>query len=165
MISIPLTLRVHATNCSIPITQNIQAIDITLSRKTNELLIYRISGEKKELIDHGKVLKMWSRWLSLSWGILSIYVKENIEAEVNGWTCLVGNGETVKLNTPSCGPDIFLSCKELEAALLKMGGSVIGEEISNVKFPIHSLGSKITRVVKHNHRIHQLAQEVNEIEL
>ena len=72
---------------------------------------------------------------------------------------------TVVLKTNGGGPPIAIAASELEAALLVMGGPTVLQGVSNAEFPEHPLVGEVSRVVRHNHRIHQIAEEVEEIDL
>lgn len=171
MASIPVTLRVYATSSKFPMCDTPQALDIGLDGNSGEMVIYRISGKHRTLIDSGSVLSMWSSWLPMIWGIRSLNKKPVLDGDWDeNWSCVndlrkIGGDAMIHLTTPNCGPPITISPVELEAALLGMGGPVIQKIHSEMQFPEHSLSEEVTRVIRHNHRIHQIAQEVEEIEL
>tara|TARA_B100000029_G_C17587684_1_gene961617 strand:- start:2371 stop:2871 length:501 start_codon:yes stop_codon:yes gene_type:complete len=166
MASIPVTLRVYATSCKFPMCDTPQALDIGVDGDSGEMRIYRISGKHRTLIDAGSVLSMWGRWLPTTWGIRSI-VNGSILGldDESTWSCTVGENSSIHLTTPNYGPPIDISASELGAALLLMGGPTVQSNLSRIQFPEHSLSEEVTRVTRHNHRIHQIAQEVEEIEL
>ena len=166
MVSIPITLRVHATGCAFPMCDKPQALDVGLDAESEEIFVYRVSGEKRTLLDIGGALTIWSRWLPVIWGIRSIVNGSAIgpNEESMNWSCVVG-GSDVILNTPNRGPPITIAASELEAALLVMGGPTVLRSVSTGEFPEHPLVGGIFRVVRHNHRIHQIAEEVEEIDL
>jgi len=168
MASIPVTLRVYATSCKFPMCDTPQALDIGVDGDSGEMRIYRISGNRRTLIDAGSVLSMWSSWLSMIWGIRPL--KRPVLDGEGFWSCVndlrkIGGDAMIHLTTPNCGPPITISPVEFEAALLLMGGPTVQSNISGIQFPEHSLSEEVTRVTRHNHRIHQIAQEVEEIEL
>lgn len=168
MASIPLTLRVHATGCAIPMCDTPQAVEIGIDNESGEMFVYRVSGNKRSLLDRGSVRTIWSRWLPIAWGIRSIVNSSVVgsDDESTNWSCLTGgNSASVQLTTPKCGLPITIATGELEAALLLMGGPAVEQEVSGADFPEHPLVEAITRVVRHNHRIHEIAQEVEEIDL
>ena len=166
MAAIPLTLRVHATGCAFPMCDTPQALDIGADGESGEMLVYRVSGEHRTLLDTGSAIAIWSRWLPAAWGIRSIVDRSTVglHGESN-WSCMIGENASVHLTTPKCGPPITIAAKELEAALLVMGGPTVEGSISVVEFPEHRLEKELYRVVRHNHRIHEIAQEVEEIDL
>lgn len=166
MVSIPITLRVHATGCAFPMCDKPQALDVGLDAESEEIFVYRVSGEKRALLDVGGALTIWSRWLPVIWGVRSIVSGSTIgpKEESMNWSCVM-RGSDVILNTPNCGPPITIAANELEAALLVMGGPTVLQGVSNAEFPEHPLVGEISRVVRHNHRIHQIAEEVEEIDL
>ena len=166
MASIPLTLRVHATGCAFPMCDTPQALDIGADGESGEMLVYRVSGEHRTLLDTGSAIAIWSRWLPAAWGIRSIVNSTAVGLhDESNWSCMIGENASVHLTTPKCGPPITIAAKELEAALLVMGGPTVEGSISVVEFPEHRLEKELSRVVRHNHRIHEIAQEVEEIDL
>ena len=170
MVSIPLVLRVHATDCAFPMCDKPQALDIgtraTEGRESEEMFVYRVSGERRTLLDVCSAIEIWSRWLPAAWSICSI-VKRPIVGLHNDskWSCEIGENSSVHLTTPNCGPPITIAGSELEAALIRMGGPATKRKISGVVFPEHQLTKQVSRIVRHNHRIHEIAQEVEEIDL
>ena len=166
MASIPLTLRVHATACAFPMCDTPQALDIGADGESGEMLVYRISGEHRTLLDTGSAIAIWSRWLPAAWGIRPIIGSSTVGlGGESKWSCLDGGNASVYLMTPKCGPPITIAANELEAALLVMGGPVLQKDLAAVQFPEHPLTEEVARVTRHNHRIHQIAQEVDEIDL
>ncbi len=166
MASIPLTLRVHATGCAFPMCDTPQALDIGADGESGEMLVYRVSGEHRTLLDTGSAIAIWSRWLPVAWGIRPIVDSSTVGLhDESNWSCMIGENASVHLTTPKCGPPITIAAKELEAALLVMGGPTVEGSISVVEFPEHRLEKGLSRVVRHNHRIHEIAQEVEEIDL
>lgn len=164
--SIPLVLRIHAMASVFPMCEAPQALGIGIDGETGEMLIYRISGECRTLIDTGSVLSIWSRWLPVTWGIQSIVNASTMGLHDDSkWSCVLGKNASVNLTTPNCGPPITLTARELEAGMLIMGGPLVQKDLSSVEFPEHPLDENVPRVTRHNHRIHQIAQEVEEIEL
>ena len=165
MASIPVTLRVYATSSKFPMFDTPQALDIGVDGNSGEMLIYRISGKHRTLIDAGSMLSMWSRWLPTTWGIRSIVNGSTLGLDDDSkWSCVVDNS-SVQLTTPNCGPPINIAARELEGALLLMGGASVQNVLSGIQFPEHPLVEDTTSVARHNHRIHQIAQEVEDIEL
>ena len=166
MASIPVTLRVYATSSKFPMCDTPQALDIGVDGNSGEMLIYRISGKHRTLIDAGSVLSMWSRWLPTIWGIRSIVNGSTLALDDDSkWSCVVGKNSSVQLTTSNCGPPINIAAREFEAALLLIGGPSVQNGLSGIQFPEHPLAEDTTSVARHNHRIHQIAQEVEEIEL
>ena len=167
MVSIPITLRVHASDCAFPLCDKPQALDIGIDGNSGEMFVYRSSGEKRTLLDMDGALTIWGRWLPVVWGIRPIMNGSTVSSgeDSTNWSCKV-KGDEVILRTPNRGPPISITSSELEAALLVMGGPAVLQGASNVDFPEHPLVKGISRVVKHNHRIHQIAdEEVEEIDL
>ncbi len=166
MVSIPLTLRVYATACAFPMCDRLQALDIGTDGESGEMFVYRVSGEHRALLDVGSAITIWSRWLPAAWGIRSIAKRPTVGLhDESNWSCVVGENASVHLTTPKCGPPITIAGSELEAALIRMGGPAAQRESSDVVFPEHQLTEQVSRVVRHNHRIHEIAQEVEEIDL
>ena len=114
----------------------------------------------------GSAITIWSRWLPAAWGIRSIVNSPavGLHGESN-WSCVIGENASVHLTTPKCGPPIKIAGSELESALIQMGGPAARRESSGAVFPEHQLTKQVSRVVRHNHRIHEIAQEVEEIDL
>ena len=167
MVSIPITLRVYASDCAFPLCDKTQALDIGIDGNSGEMFVYRISGEKRTLLDMGGALTIWGRWLPFVWGIRPLLNGSTVGPgdDSTNWSCMM-EGDEVILKTPNRGPPISIAPSELEAALLVMGGPAVSQSASNVDFPEHPLVKRISRVVKHNHRIHQIAdEEVEEIDL
>ena len=166
MVSIPLSLRVYATVCAFPMCDKPQAVDIETERESGEMFVYRISGEHRTLLDVGSAIEIWSRWLPAAWSICSI-VKRPIVGLHNDskWSCEIGENASVHLITPNCGPPITIAGSELEAALIRMGGPATQRNTAGVGFSEHQLTKLGLRIVRHNHRIHEIAQEVEEIDL
>ena len=166
MASIPVSLRVHASSTSFPICDTPQALDIGLDGSSGNMVIYRISGSHRTLIDIGNVLSVWSRWLPTLWGIKPMVNRSTLGLEGESkWSCVAIENSTVQLTTANCGPPIKIACRELEAALILIGGHRVQSDLSGTQFPEYSLGEEVTNVARHNHKIHQIAQEVEEIEL
>jgi len=166
MASVPLTLRVHATDCAFPMCDTPQALDIGADGESGEMLVYRVSGEHRTLLDTGSAIAIWGRWLPAAWGIRPIVDSSTVGlGDDSKWSCGIGGNASVYLTTPKCGPPITIAANELEAALLVMGGPVLQKDLAAVHFPEHSLAGEVARVTRHNHRIHQIAQEVDEIDL
>jgi len=166
MVSIPLTLRVHATECAFPMCDKPQALDIGTDGESGEMFVYRVSGEHRTLLDVGSTIEMWSRWLPAAWGVLSIAKRPTVGLhDDSNWSCVIGENASVHLTTPKCGPPITIAGSELEGALIRMGGRAAQRESSGLVFREHPLAKQISRVVRHNHRIHEIAQEVEEIDL
>ena len=167
MVSIPITLRVHAIGCAFPMCDKPQALDIGIDGESGEMFVYRVSGEKRTLLDIGRALTIWSRWLPVVWGIRPIVNGSAIgpNGKSLNWSCVREGGLILTLNTPNLGPPVAIATSELEAALLVMGGPAVLQGASNEEFPEHPLRDDGFRVVRHNHRIHEIAQEVEEIDL
>ena len=123
MASIPLVLRVHATGCAFPMCDTPQALDIGADGESGEMLVYRVSGDHRTLLDTGSAIAIWSRWLPAAWGIRSIVNSSTVGLQdESNWSCMIGENVSVHLTTPKCGPPITIAGSELEAALIRMGG-------------------------------------------
>ena len=169
MPSIPLTLRVHATGCAFPMCDTPQALDIGADGESGEMLVYRVSGEHRTLLDESDAVALLGRWLPAAWGIRPIVDIETMGlGDDSKWSCGIGGNYSVYLTTPKCGPPIPIAALELLTALLVMGAPLLQKALAAVNqttFREHSLAGEVTRVTRHNHRIHQIAQEVDEIDL
>ncbi len=166
MVSIPLTLRVHATDCAFPMCDKPQALDIGTDGESGEMFVYRVSGELRTLLDVGSAIEIWNRWLPAAWGICSIAKRPTVGLHDNSnWSCVIGENASVHLTTPKCGPPITIAGSELGAALIRMGSPAAQRAFLGVVFPEHQLTDQVSKVVRHNHRIHEIAQEVEEIDL
>ena len=115
MASIPLVLRVHATGCAFPMCDTPQALDIGADGESGEMLVYRVSGDHRTLLDTGSAIAIWSRWLPAAWGIRSIVNSSTVGLQdESNWSCMIGENVSVHLTTPKCGPPITIAAKELE---------------------------------------------------
>ena len=113
MVSIPLTLRVHATECAFPMCDKPQALDIGTDGESGEMFVYRVSGEHRTLLDVGSAIEMWSRWLPAAWGVLSIAKRPTVGLhDDSNWSCVIGENASVHLTTPKCGPPITIAGSE-----------------------------------------------------
>ena len=166
MVSIPLVLRVHATACAFPMCDKPQALDIGTDGESGEMFVYRVSGERRTLLDVGSAIEIWSRWLPAAWGICSIAKRPAVGLhDDSNWSCVIGENASIHLTTQNCGPPITIAGSELEAALIRMGGPATQRKTSGVVFSEHQLTKQVLRIVRHNHRIHEIAQELDEIDL
>ncbi len=193
-IQIQVPIRVHAIASAIPICPLPQGLDFLVDGIDGTISIFRVSGEDRFLLDSGGVLEIWRQWLPVTWGKNAIRGRsipkldamqpkaEDVDGQVllaiealsakvddtdgRNWSVhpLV-NREALSLTTPGTAPPIELSPTEIEMALLLVGTPTAEQRALKTDFPQHPIGEKFEEVVRHNHRIHEIAQEVEEIEL
>tara|TARA_B100001142_G_scaffold214805_1_gene212904 strand:- start:16232 stop:16723 length:492 start_codon:yes stop_codon:yes gene_type:complete len=158
-----VSIRVHANSSVTKDHVLPQALDFVLTIDGN-IRMTRISGERSIVISESTVLDFWRRWLPSLWAETG-----TIRGESDGldWVffydtersrsprMIVGNGVI----------DATFVASELESAII-LAGSNKAKEISMAKsFEIHDLAEVGSRVVRHNHRIHQHCLDFDEVEL
>tara|TARA_B100000959_G_C14691197_1_gene504752 strand:+ start:69 stop:578 length:510 start_codon:yes stop_codon:yes gene_type:complete len=162
-------IRVHACSAVIPICPRPQALDVVSEAGGAIISIYRVSADNRLLMDRGRSLDVWRRWLPLCWGRIPILEGKVPRADdASSWAAAnVSGTDSFRITiTPVSGsPPVDFRTEEMEMAILAVGTSAARLASQEAELPEHPLGVHPTRLVRHNNRFHQLAQEVDEIEL
>jgi len=159
-----VSIRVHANSC---LTQDHvlpQALDFALTRHGN-IRMTRVSGIKRIVLDESEVMEFWKSWLPWLW-TLAGPVRGN--ADGLDWVFFhePGRAASPTLIIGTGVMEATFDTKELEAAII-LAGSNRASEISIARpREVHDLSpTEGSRVVRHNHRIHQQTLEIEELDL
>ena len=164
MQEVDVSIRVHANSS---LTQDHvlpQALDFALTRH-GKIRMTRVSGIKRIVLDESEVLEFWRRWLPWLWSMAG-YVRGDAdgldwaffheEGQSHSPTLVVGTGVMEATFHPS----------ELEAAIVLVGSSRATEISMSRPMEVHDLSAtEGSRVVRHNHRIHQHTLDIEELDL
>ena len=157
------SIRVHAKSS---VTQDHvvpQALDFELTTDGN-IRMTRVSGQRNILISESNVLDFWRRWLPNLWskrgtirgvsdGLDWVFFYDDVPS--NPPRMIVGHGVI----------DATFLTSELEAAIILAGSNRAKEISMATPFDAHDLSVGMSRIVRHNHRIHQNCLDFDEIDL
>jgi hypothetical protein len=167
---IPASIRVHAASAVIPICANPQILDVYTTDQGKTISIYRISGERRVLIDRGIPMEVWERWLPICWKKSNILrgagvLPENSHITWSAEFIHDSNSIRIALNPVSGAPPVDFLADELAMAIISISLPSISLLARIAEFPEHNFGQFPTPIVRHNNKIFQLSQEVEEIDL
>ncbi len=168
--SIPSSIRVHASSAVIPICPTPQSLEVYTTDQGETMSIYRISRDKRVLIDHGEPLDIWRRWLPICWNRSNILrgggkMPEHSHITWSAEATPDSNTIRVSLNPLSGAPPVDFMSDELAMAIISVGLSSMTRLSRVAQFPEHNFGQVPFPIVRHNNKFHQMSQEVEEIDL
>jgi hypothetical protein len=125
----------------------------------------RISGGRKIVLEEQEALEFWRRWLPGLWALAGTIRGRGDDLD---WTFFYEGHQAVS-PTLIVGTGVMeatFDSRELEAAIILVGSSRASEISMARSMKVHDLSpTEGSRVVRHNHRIHQHTLEIEELDL
>ncbi len=168
--AIPNSILVHACSAAIPICSDPQALDVYTTDLGKTISIYRISGERRVLIDHGAPLDICTRWLPVCWKKSNLLRGEGVMPEHShvSWSATAiheSNSIRVELTPVSGAPPVDFVSDELAMAIISVSLPSITRLARIAEYPEHNFRPFPSPIVRHNNKLIQSSQEVDEIDL
>ena len=165
-------LMVHAVKSHVPICHLPQAMEFSSDWKRGEVSIEAISGTTKLTLARMSAIAILRRWLPVIWGKSSLRNQElqpnaeDAQSQPGHWSINpTDDPMRVKLSIPGFSPITEFNSAELENALMLSCAGIVEATLKGEEFPVHDITIKHERVRNINNRIHDIAQEVDQIDL
>ena len=161
---------VHANKCHVPICKLPQALEFSTNWESGLVSVMAISGSSRVTLARMSAIAILRRWLPVVWGKSSLENQGSPslpdEIEPRQWSLQrTGNPRSILLSIPGFSPASEFDAAEIENALMISCARVVESSLKGVDFPVHDISAKHERVRIINNRIHDVAQEVDEIDL
>ena len=162
--------RVHANKCHVPICKLPQALEFSTNWESGLVSVMAISGSSRVTLARMSAIAILRRWLPVVWGKSSLENQGSSllpdEIEPRQWSLQrTVNPRSIRLSIPGFSPVSEFDAAEIENALMISCARVVESSLKGVDFPVHDISAKHERVRMINNRIHDVAQEVDEIDL
>ena len=163
-------IRVHATKSHVPICHLPQTLEFSTNWEGGQVSVMAISGSSNVTLVRMSAIAILRRWLPVIWGKSSLENQHSqplpgtLEPQL--WSIQpTDDPRSVRLSIPGFSPITEFDSAELENALMLSCAGVIEGTLKGAEFPVHEITAKHVRVRNINNRIHDIAQEVEQIDL
>ena len=158
-------MRVHATKSHVPICELPQALDFSLDSE-GLVLVTAVSGKSDLLLCRANPLVLIRKWLPAVWSKATVSGQAPSEqGQGRKWTLNPISQFSVLLSITGFSPNLEFAAIEIESALLATCSPLISRALEGTAFIEHEIRTSPNSIRRINNRIHDIAQEVEEIEL
>jgi len=162
-------LRAYARRSSVPICKTPQAIDFRVDQEDGNVSITLVSAHRKLPLEKASATVILRKWLPSIWGRSALENQSALDGTGNKWSLRKLESGGVLLSAPGFSPNLEFFEADLEYALMEAcsNGFLKGESKSRThSLKEHQFTIDIPQKVRRlNNRIHDVAMEVDEVDL
>ena len=163
-------LRVHASRSRVPICKTPQAIDFRVDQEDGEVSITLVSADRKLPLEKAGARVILRKWLPSIWGRSALENQLALDGTGNRWSLrTLEPDHHVLLSAPGFSPNLEFLSVDLEYALLDAcSNGFLKRESKGITHSLkeHQITIDLPNQVRRlNNRIHDVAMEVDEVDL
>ena len=161
-------LIVHASKSRVPICKSPQAIEFRVDQEDGEVSITLVSADRKLTLDKASANAILRKWLPSIWGRSALENQLALDGNEKRWSLKPLEIGHVLLSAPGSSPNLEFLSADLEYALMDACSNGFLKRESNGRthtLKEHQITIKPQKVRRLNNRIHDVAMEVDEVDL
>jgi len=161
-------LIVHASKSRVPICKTPQAIEFRVDQEDGEVSVTLVSADRKLPLDKASANVILRKWLPSIWGRSTLENQLALDGNGKRWSLKPLEIGHVLLSTPEFSPNLEFFSIDLEYALMDACSNGFLKRESNGRthsLKEHQITINPQKVRKLNNRIHDVAMEVDEVDL